>query len=95
MATFEAVLMHGNRGGEGTYRFDGDDDLMTRTPVRVMRVFMEWVEANAGVGAIDYELNAALKDEKSGTVTALGKLIFDDSEQPFVCMITRAEAAQA
>jgi hypothetical protein len=95
MATFEAVLMHGNRGGEGTYRFDGDDDLMARAPDRVMRAFMEWVQANAGVGAIDYELNAAMKDDRSGTVTALGKLIFDDGTQPFVCMITRAEAALA
>ena len=90
MAMYSAVLMHGNRDAEGTYRFEGDDDLMARTPVRVMRAFMDWVGAKDGVGLVDYELNAALKDEKSGTVTASGKLIFDDGIQPFVCMITKA-----
>lgn len=91
MATFEAVLMHGVRGTEGRYRFEGPDDLLDKTPVRVMRHFMEWVDANAGIGHVDYELNAAMKNDEVGVVTALGTMMFSpQSVQPFVCMIARA-----
>jgi len=84
--------MHGVRGSEGTYRFDGPDDLMDRSPVRVMRHFMEWVDANAGLGHVDYELNAAIKNDDVKIVTALGTMTFSPkSHQPFVCMIARAE----
>lgn len=92
MASYEAVLMHGVRGSEGRYRFEGPDDLMDRTPARVMRHFMEWVDANAGVGHVDYELNAAMKNDEAKIVTALGRMIFsENSTQPFVCMIARAQ----
>ena len=92
MATYEAVLMHGIRGSEGTYRFEGPDDLMDRSPVRVMRHFMEWINANAGIGHVDYELNAAMKNDDVKIVTALGRMNFSPmSHQPFVCMIARAQ----
>ena len=91
MATYTAVLMHGNRGGEGTHTFEGDADLMSRSPVRILRVFMAALEGKAGLGHIDYEVNAAMKNEDKNVVTALGNLILHgDDTQPFVCMISPA-----
>jgi hypothetical protein len=92
MATYEACLMHGVRGTEGRYRFEGPEDLMDKSPARVMRHFMEWVDAEAGLGHVDYELNAAMKNDQVKIVTALGTMNFSElSRQPFVCMIARAQ----
>jgi hypothetical protein len=93
MAQYTAVLMHGNRDAEGRHRFEADDDLMTHSPATVMRVFMEAMDATAGVGHIDYELNAAMKNRDSNIVTTLGSLVFHDNNvQPFICMIAASEA---
>jgi hypothetical protein len=90
MAQFAAVLMHGKRGGEGRYEFAGRDDLLDDTPVRIMRAFMESVEARNGIGHMDYEINAALKNKDHGVVTVIGDIIFDHANrQPFMCMISR------
>jgi hypothetical protein len=92
MAQYTAVLMHGNRDAEGRHRFEADDDLMTHSPATVMRVFMEAMDETAGVGHIDYELNAAMKNRESTIVTTLGSLIFHhDNLQPFICMIARSK----
>ena len=89
MATYEAILMHGNRGGEGKYSFEGKDDLLKRSPVKVLRAFLEYLDEHAGIGHIDYEINAAMKNKEKGVVTALGNLVFHgDDEQPFICMIS-------
>lgn len=90
MAKYLAVLMHGSRGGEGRYEFEGSDDLLDQTPVRVMRAFMESVEAKAEVGHIDYEINAALKNQPHKVVTVVGDLVFNgDDRQPFMCMLSK------
>lgn len=91
MASYSATLMHGSRDSEATRIFDGPDDLMGRSPASVMRAFMEWIDANAGIGHVDYELNAAMKSKDGKTVTALGVLNFGPhDEQPFICMISAA-----
>lgn len=92
MANFQAVLMHGSRGGEGTYRFEGPDTLLKKSPVKAARVFMEYLEAtHPALGHIDYEINAALKNKDKQVVTILGNLVFHgDDEQPFMCMISVA-----
>lgn len=88
MKTYHAVLMHGNRDGEGHYDFEAPEMLAQASPVRIMRAFMEHLEAKAHVGHIDYEINAAMKNKEVGVVTVMGQLIFDnDSVQPFICMI--------
>lgn len=92
MATYEAVLMHGERGGEGRHKFEAADDLMTHSPVTVMKVFMAFVDEHAGLGHIDFEINAAMKNDKYKTVTVLGNLIFhhdgENEPQPFCCFIS-------
>lgn len=88
MATFMMTLMHGDRGGEGTYMFEGPDDLMRHSPVTVLKAAMAHLDAHAGLGHIDFEINAALKNSEKSVVTALGALVFHGEDfQPFVCFI--------
>lgn len=92
MATYEAVLMHGERGGEGRHKFNGPDDLMEHSPITVMRVFMAYLDEHAGLGHIDFHINAAMKNDKYGVVTVLGELVFaKDDHQPFACFISKAQ----
>lgn len=91
MATFHATLMHGKRSSEGAYAFDGPDDLMQRTPVKVMRQFMEYLDEHANLGHIEYAINAAMKSRSADVVTILGEFEFDGGDvQPFICMIADA-----
>jgi len=92
MKRYRAILMHGAHEGEGDYRFEATDDLMDRTPVRVMRAFMESVEKTSGLGHIDYEINAAKRNREHRVVTILGDLIFAENDvKPFMCMISEAK----
>jgi hypothetical protein len=94
MARYEAVVVHGKREGEGHYLFEGPDHLMTRTPVRVMRELMETIDAQNGIGHMDYEINAAMRNRDYGIVTIIGEMIFEaHGTQPFMCMIAPAEKA--
>lgn len=88
MRSYNATLMHGNRDGEGHYTFEGPELLAQASPVRIMRAFMEHLDATARLGHIDYEINAAMKNKEVGVVTVMGELQFENhSAQPFVCMI--------
>ncbi len=90
MANYRAIVIHPDTGGEGRYDFTGDDDLMTLSPVKVMRRFMEVVDKEIlPAEQIDYELNAALKSENGKVVTAMGVLILESGFRlPFVAMIS-------
>ena len=88
MRTYHAVLMHGNRDSERRYDFEAPEMLAEASPVRIMRAFMEHIEAHSHVGHVDWEINAAMKNREAGVVTVLGVLNFENgSAQPFVCMI--------
>jgi len=90
MATYQAILMHGGRAGEATREFEGPDDLMTHSAMTVMRSYMDWINEHAGLGHVDYEVNAAMKSKDDRVVTTLGNLIFHGNDyQPFVCMISK------
>jgi len=92
MTKYLAVLMHGRRGTEGRYEFNANDTLLEETPVRIMRTFMDSVEAQSGLGHMDYEINAALKNEKQNIVTVIGEIHFESGDhQPFVCMISHPD----
>ena len=83
--------MHGERGGDGSYEFDGPDDLFSHSAMTILRTFMAHLEASAGLGHIDYHVNAAMKNKEKQVVTSLGSLVFHgNDEQPFVCMINPA-----
>ncbi len=74
MAKFQAVLMHGERGGDGTYSFDGADDLFGQSALTILRAFMAHLEASAGLGHIDYHVNAAMKNRCTLTCAASSTL---------------------
>ncbi|MEL6100618.1 MAG: hypothetical protein AAFV87_05465 [Pseudomonadota bacterium] len=89
MKTYHAVLMHGARGGEGRYDFEGDDDLLDRSPVKVMRACMDAIEERPDINHLDYVINAAMKNDEYRVVTVLGDIAFsEENHQPFVCMIS-------
>ncbi|MEQ8604773.1 MAG: hypothetical protein RIB45_15775 [Marivibrio sp.] len=94
MARYTARMMDAATGGEGRYDFEGPDDLLRQTPVRVVRAFMEHVDRDMfPLTHVDYELNAAYKDQDRGVVTAMGSLIHDgDPPSPFLLMIAAASA---
>lgn len=66
-------------------------DLLKETPVRIMRAFMDSVEAKNGIVHVDYEINAALKNQQYEIATVIDDLLFEGGDrQPFVCMLSRA-----
>lgn len=90
MATYHATLMHGERGGEGTYEFEAEDGLIENSAMTMVRRFMEHLTDNAGLGNFEWHVNAAMKNKEKGVVTALGELVLSGDEEPFVCFITEA-----
>lgn len=88
MARYGATIMHGKRDAERTIEFDGAEDLMSRSPISVMRAFMAYIDAHANIGHVDYEVNTAMKSASAEVVTVLGELKFASGDhQPFMCMI--------
>jgi len=84
----KAVLMHGDRGGEGIYRFEVPDEVAAASPVRIMRAFMEHAEERAEIGHVDYEINAAMKNREQNVTTVIGEFVFDaGNRQPFAVFI--------
>jgi hypothetical protein len=91
MTTFTARIMDADSGNEGRYDFEGPEDLLTKTPVRVVRHFMEYVDKSLlPAQHVDYELNAAMKNQTKTVVTALGEFHFEHGgTSPFLMMISR------
>ncbi len=95
MAVFTARLMDANSGNEGVYDFEAPADFMTRTPVRIVRHFMEFIDKDVlPTQHVDYELNAALKNAERGIVTAMGNLHFEHGEDPAPFLLMIAARAQ-
>jgi len=89
MAIYEVDLLHGKRQGEGKCKFEGPDDLMSRTLVKAMRAFMAYLEDKAHLGHIEYEINVAMKNKQAQVVIVLGEFeVAENNTQPFVCMIS-------
>ncbi|MEO1700508.1 MAG: hypothetical protein AAFR71_00515 [Pseudomonadota bacterium] len=90
MANYSATVIHPRTGGEGRYEFSNSDGLMEKSPVKVIRHFMEFVDKKVlPAEHIDYELNAAMKSENGKVVTAMGMMILESGAKlPFVAMIT-------
>ena len=92
MTTYRARLMDAETGGEGIHDFEAADDLLTRSPMRVVRTFFERERrTELSDNVEDYELYAALKNKQHGVVTAMGALVVDGNELPFMLMISRRE----
>ena len=92
MALYRARIMEAVNGETGAYEFDGAEDLMDDTPVRVVRAFFEHVDRAKLPPHADWELNAAFKNRERGVVTCMGSfhLGAEQPPAPFLLMITRA-----
>lgn len=74
MALYRARLMDALTPGETTVDFQARDDLMTDTPVRIVRAFFD--SADAGLFPVrhrDWEVNAAFRRE-GGPACVMGVL---------------------
>ena len=92
MAKFVGRMLHGRSGAEVDHPFEGPDDLMARSPVKVMRHFMEHVTEKGFVEHEDYEIYSALKSKDGAVVTVLGDFAYaPGNHSPFVCMIASKE----
>jgi hypothetical protein len=91
MPLYKATMMDAETGGESRYPFDGPEDLLERTPVRVVRYFRELVDRTIlPAEHVDYELNFALKNDHHKVITAAGTLIRENGGAiPFLLMIGR------
>lgn len=75
MATYRARMIDASTPGEDTYEFDARDDLMSDTPVRIVRAFFETVERSLiPVEHIDWEVNAAFKSTEHKVACVMGVL---------------------
>jgi hypothetical protein len=95
MAAYVGRMLHGRSGAEVDHPFEGPDDLMERSPVKVMRFFMEHaVSSRAFHEHEDYEIFSALRHRQDGetdVVTVIGDFLYTPtSRSPFVCMIAPA-----
>lgn len=90
MKTFHARMMHAETGGEGSYQFQGPDDLMKKTADEIVAVFLDHVESEILRHHVDWEINAVFKNKQRGVVSAIGSLIpeKDDEPLPFLVMIS-------
>ena len=89
MTTYHVDMMDASGGQSDVYEFEADDALMEKSPVKVVRAFMEYVDEKQFPKVhVDYELYSALKNKEHGVVTAMGNLILDTGEIPFLLMIS-------
>lgn len=94
MTRYSAHMMSADRGTEEKYMFEGPDDLMSKSPVKVLKAFFENVDGDIIPKAdIDYEINAAFKRDTSigPVVTAMGSLHLHENTgpaMPFMVMIS-------
>lgn len=93
MAKYKLMLTHATRDGQGVHIFEADDDLLTHSPVTVMRTTMAAMEHEGpNIGHIDFQLYSCLKDKDTGVVSALGDLIFNGTQsEPFTALISKAD----
>ncbi len=95
MATYRARMIDSATGAEGSYDFEAPDDLLSTTPVRIVRTFMEHVGKDLFPHQhVDYELNVALKHSGHDIVTAIGALVLEHTPTlPFMVMISSKKSA--
>jgi hypothetical protein len=85
VARYYAKMIDGQTGGEGSYQFDGADNLMSLTADEIVSTFFDHVERDVLQRHSDWELNV---------VTALGSLVPANGgdPSPFLLMISERKA---
>ena len=90
MALYRARLIDGLSDSEDSFEFDANADLMSDTPVRIVRTFFGYADPTKfRTKHADWELNAAFKNRERGVVTCMGSwhLGGDEPPVPFLLLI--------
>jgi len=93
----QAVMMDSgvgqHHGGEQRYEFEAPADLFDKSPIKVIKAFMEHVDhIELPAEHLGYELYSALKHPSNKVVTGLGCLLLRGNEYPFMVMISPVRA---
>ncbi|MCR9256216.1 MAG: hypothetical protein NXI16_08990 [Alphaproteobacteria bacterium] len=93
MMKVEATIMDAGvgegHGADHRYVFDAPDDLFTKSPITVIKAFMEHVDhVELPDEHVGYELYASLKNEEKQVVTGMGSLTLAHGRIPFMVMIS-------
>lgn len=89
MTSYKAILVHGERGGEGEYVFEAPEGVIKKSAFTTVRYFMEFLSTKFDSDEFEWHVNAAFKNKGKAIVTAMGVFEFhSDDEQPFVCYIS-------
>lgn len=90
MTTYYARMLDAETGGEGSYKFEGVDDLMHRTADEIVSVFFDHVEDTILKQNADWELNGVMKNQERDVVVAMGTLIpkKDEAPRPFLLVVS-------
>lgn len=97
MATYVVRMLDAESGNEGRYEFEGDKKLIKKTPMKVVRAFLDHLDKEIfPIHHVECEVNACFKNKKHKVVTAMGSLHLDeDSELPFMMMISPKNKEEA
>jgi hypothetical protein len=93
MTAYIARMMDSISGGEGAYRFEHREDLMSRPADDIVAAFFEYAEREVFKrGHVRYELNGAVKNQQHNIVVAIGSMHMqgDADSQPFTIFIAPA-----
>ncbi len=86
--TCRATMMDAAGDAEAVYEFQADEDLFKRSPIHIVKQFMEHVDhVELPAEHVGYELYSTLKSKEHRVVTALGCLLLASGEIPFMVMI--------
>jgi len=93
MTKMNAVLMHGERGGEGTYMFEIPANPNEMKKSDIIRALMEHLASHYDLGGpMDYDVSAAFRNREHQVLTVIGEMVLDGTNhQPFACFISPAE----
>lgn len=90
-STFRATLMASDTGASEMYGFTADSGLFRKPARQIVRAFMKHMKTEGTwKRAPSYRLNSAKKKAGNGVVIAMGSLLLERGELPFVLVISPA-----
>ena len=95
MATYYARMLDAETNGEGSYAFEGPQDLMQKTADEIVSVFFDHVEKEVLGTHADWEVNGVMKNKERGIVTAIGSLIPEKNDPPLPFLLLISNQANA
>lgn len=84
-----ATMMDAAGDAEEVYEFTAEESLFDRSPIHIVKQFMEYVDHVELPGEhMGYELYSTLKNPDLKVVTAMGSLLLPHGAIPFMVMIS-------